>query len=636
MKNMIENTRRFLSAHWFGLLFSLLVFLALGVRLTLLTSTPPSPYWEEVALGYDAYSILKTGKDHHGNFFPVVAFESFGDWKPSLYFYAVVPFIALFGLTVEAVRLPSVVAGVMIVIGVGVLIKQLTKSNRLQLLGMFLASLNPWAVMFSRGGWEVNLSSCLILWAVILMRAAVEFGQETVVVVNSNRSSATEIKSSKKTLALSKNESFAFSSYVQLAAGTVLFGLSMYAYHAARVVAPILWVYLMLEYLFSLKLSPSFSLKKSLIQNLQQKRYLFVGLTALFLSLVTPILLASRSPVLQQRFAQTSIFTDISIIEKSNRLIEQSGHTLVSRLIFHRYVLFAKEITANFFSHFRLDFLFLSGDSNLRHSTGYFGLFYPLDLVFLFFGLVVVIKNFSRKYLLLSFWLFIGILPSAISFGSPHALRILITLPVWLVVSTVGASSLVNVVLKSASQLQASVSRNVLFTTFNLKKLLMPSFGMKIVTIGLLVLSVLTQFGLFWSYYTTIYTKQAAVAWWQYGYQELFSKLEAIDQDYSSETQFVARSQGRPAMYYWFYSKIDPIVVQKNDKINYHDQGELLSMTFPKRMVFFNSIDEITKGVVAVSPAMFEKVSNKFESVRVLESVKGPQNEEIWKILLVK
>src|SRR3546814_592991 len=88
------------------LLVLLVLFFSGFVRLFNLEALPPSPYWEEVAIGYDAYSVLKTGKDHHGTQLPVVAFESFGDFKPTLYFYATIPAIAIFGLNVFAVRLP--------------------------------------------------------------------------------------------------------------------------------------------------------------------------------------------------------------------------------------------------------------------------------------------------------------------------------------------------------------------------------------------------------------------------------------------------------------------------------------------------------------------------------------------------
>ena len=63
-----------LKKHSYKILFGSILILALLLRVLRLDQLPPSLYWEEVAIGYDAYSILKTAKDHHGNFLPVCIF----------------------------------------------------------------------------------------------------------------------------------------------------------------------------------------------------------------------------------------------------------------------------------------------------------------------------------------------------------------------------------------------------------------------------------------------------------------------------------------------------------------------------------------------------------------------------------
>jgi hypothetical protein len=75
------------------LLLFLIFIMAIFLRFFGAKISPSSPYWEEVALGYDAYSVAQTASDHHGNFIPFTTFESFGDFKPSLYFYVLVPFL---------------------------------------------------------------------------------------------------------------------------------------------------------------------------------------------------------------------------------------------------------------------------------------------------------------------------------------------------------------------------------------------------------------------------------------------------------------------------------------------------------------------------------------------------------------
>ena len=87
-----------------------IILLAGILRLWQLGGIPPSPDWDEAALGYNAFSILQTGRDEFGKFLPVVL-RSFDDYKPALYAYITVPSVLIFGLDVFAVRLPSAIIG---------------------------------------------------------------------------------------------------------------------------------------------------------------------------------------------------------------------------------------------------------------------------------------------------------------------------------------------------------------------------------------------------------------------------------------------------------------------------------------------------------------------------------------------
>lgn len=83
----------------------LIVLLASLLRFYHFTSNPPGLNTDETAIGYNAYSILKTGKDEYSQKFPL-AFRSFDDYKPPLYIYLTVPSVAIFGLNEFAVRFP--------------------------------------------------------------------------------------------------------------------------------------------------------------------------------------------------------------------------------------------------------------------------------------------------------------------------------------------------------------------------------------------------------------------------------------------------------------------------------------------------------------------------------------------------
>ena len=80
------------------------------VRIVWLDRFPVGFTPDEASFGYDAFSILKTGKDQWGHTFPLVL-ESFGDFKAPLYSYILIPFVALFGLSRPIVRLPNALLG---------------------------------------------------------------------------------------------------------------------------------------------------------------------------------------------------------------------------------------------------------------------------------------------------------------------------------------------------------------------------------------------------------------------------------------------------------------------------------------------------------------------------------------------
>src|SRR3989339_625375 len=151
----------------------LLVIIILGgfLRFWGLGQNPPGLYWDEVSLGWNAYSVLKTGFDEHGRYLPVDTFFAFGDYKPPLYIYAVVPSIWIFGLNEFAVRFPSALAGTLLIIVTYLLAKELfaqaerrtlnierrespmysaQRTTYIALIPAVLISISPWSVTLSR------------------------------------------------------------------------------------------------------------------------------------------------------------------------------------------------------------------------------------------------------------------------------------------------------------------------------------------------------------------------------------------------------------------------------------------------------------------------------------------------------
>src|SRR3990167_10691408 len=91
----------------------ILVFiLGIFVYFYKLDKIPSGFYIDEALPGYNAYSILKTGKDEYGKFLPLL-FRFYGSYNPPLYTYLTVFPIAAFGLSVFSVRFVSALAGLL-------------------------------------------------------------------------------------------------------------------------------------------------------------------------------------------------------------------------------------------------------------------------------------------------------------------------------------------------------------------------------------------------------------------------------------------------------------------------------------------------------------------------------------------
>lgn len=129
--------------------FALTLLIALFLRLYRLSSDPVSLNQDEAVNGYDAYSLMMTMRDHHGNFMPIML-ESFDDWVSPTITYLTIPFVKLFGLSEFSIRLPIALLGVATVVLIYILTVQLFNSKRLGLLSAFLLAIMPWHITLSR------------------------------------------------------------------------------------------------------------------------------------------------------------------------------------------------------------------------------------------------------------------------------------------------------------------------------------------------------------------------------------------------------------------------------------------------------------------------------------------------------
>src|SRR3989338_489602 len=119
----------------------LILVLAAWLRFYRLTDFPPGLYSDEASYGYNAYSILTTGRDEWGKFLPLTI-QSFGDYKPPMTAYLTIPSIAIFGLNEFAVRFPSAVFGTLTVLLIYLLAQEIHRDAAL--LAALLLAISPW------------------------------------------------------------------------------------------------------------------------------------------------------------------------------------------------------------------------------------------------------------------------------------------------------------------------------------------------------------------------------------------------------------------------------------------------------------------------------------------------------------
>lgn len=167
MKKLLDNLKsiirnwKFKKEYFFLFLICLLFLIT---RLFKITEIPPSLYWDEASIGYNAYSVLLTGKDEWGEVLPL-HFRAFGEFKLPIYIYSVAVAIKIFGFNDLSVRLPAVLFSFGSLILIYLITKIFTKNGVSALYSAFFFVISPWGVIITRVGYEVNAGVMFFLMA---------------------------------------------------------------------------------------------------------------------------------------------------------------------------------------------------------------------------------------------------------------------------------------------------------------------------------------------------------------------------------------------------------------------------------------------------------------------------------------
>lgn len=151
-----------------------LAALALGAALYTAGAlgNPPGFYLDESSIAYNAHLIATTGRDEHGESFPLF-FRAFGEYKNPVYIYLLAAVFKVTGPSITASRLLSAVAVVAAALGLGLLATRLTRRRDVGLLSALMALLTPWLFQLGSVALEVSLYPlAAVLFLLAVHRAA--------------------------------------------------------------------------------------------------------------------------------------------------------------------------------------------------------------------------------------------------------------------------------------------------------------------------------------------------------------------------------------------------------------------------------------------------------------------------------
>ena len=135
-------------------LFVAIAALALALRVSQLVDLPAGFFCDEAGNGYNAYSLLHSGRDETGARWPLYVWSFGVSYKNPVFIYSAMLPMALLGATELAVRLTAALYGFGAVVAMFFLGRALM-GNVVGLIAALLLAVCPWHLHFSRIGFEL-------------------------------------------------------------------------------------------------------------------------------------------------------------------------------------------------------------------------------------------------------------------------------------------------------------------------------------------------------------------------------------------------------------------------------------------------------------------------------------------------
>lgn len=237
----------------------------------------------------------------------------------------------------------------------------------------------------------------------------------------------------------------------------------------------------------------------------------------------------------------------------------------------------------NYLSHFSPNFLFISGDGNLRSQTGNSGQLYLVNLLLIILGIIFVSKSRKPIYFLPVLFLLFAPIPAAITKESPHALRAISAAPFLAIFSAVGAAYFLDKV--------------------KFKRLFLVA----------LVAGFLVTFTLYFKSFITEYPNISSKNW-QYGYKRVFTDFDSKFGQF--DRVVVSDYMAQPYIFALYYLRFDTLKFRSDVEYNPVDKWGFSTVArFDK--FYFMPVDmkKLPQGNLLIFASPLEKLEVEEKSI---------------------
>lgn len=322
-----------------------IVILSAAVFFFKINKAPPCLDADEASFAYNAYSILKTGRDEYGSLLPL-RLKAFGDNRMPLITYLDIPWIKILGLNETAARMVNFPFVILFPIVVYLLAYELFNNKKGALLAALFTALSVGLQSIGRQTHEAYLTAFFLTLATYFFVRYI------------NKKVNTDL-------------------YLFFA----VFFIDLFGYHSTRLWAGFYFL-VMLFYVLKKKIS---------------WKHLLIFLASLLIFATTDIIYKPT------RITNLLFFNTDGFKAKVYELRIEGG----LRFLYNKATVGIRDVSLEYMKYFSPQFLAINGDDNYRFGYPEMSPITPIEYIFMFIGIYFLFRNKEKwRYFILMLLLF--------------------------------------------------------------------------------------------------------------------------------------------------------------------------------------------------------------------------------------